>query len=168
MTEVVKTRTNVVCTLSAPAGRRGSGGLGGTSSITLYETESIHMKQHIWGQHNALNLNETLSYPPFGQLLRRSLWSQWLFHSNSIIMYDLESAYIWDDKKRLGKKVIIPYQECFHISLLHLNMWLTDELTCPSVFTWGSSPDTLSVWAHFPWESGCRKTTSCRFILIYL
>ncbi len=164
----MKTRTNVVCTLSAPAGRRGSGGLGGTSSITLYETESIHMKQHIWGQHNALNLNETLSYHRLASSSGGLFGASGFSTAISIIMYDLESAYIWDDKKRLGKMVIIPYQECFHISLLHFNMWLTDELTCPSVFTWGSSPDTLSVWAHFPWESGCRKTTSCRFILIYL
>lgn len=109
MTEVVR---KVVFTLSAPAGHRGSGGLGGTSSITLYETESIHMKQHIWGQHNSLNVNETLSYHRLASSSGGLFGASGFSTAISITMYDLESAYIWDDKKSLGKKTlprVIPY-----------------------------------------------------------
>lgn len=103
MTEIVKkTRTHVVFTLSAPAGRRGRGGLGGTNSITLYQTEWINLKHSLdifWGQNNALNLKETLSYYRLASSSGGLFGTSGFSTAISIITYDLESAYIWDNNK---------------------------------------------------------------------
>lgn len=76
--------------------------------------------RHIWGQNNALNVNETLSYHRLASSSGGLFGTSGFSTAISIIMYDLESAYIWDNNKSLWKKVnIIPFQEYFHISLLY-------------------------------------------------
>lgn len=89
-------------TLSAPAGRRGRGGLGGTNSFTLYQTESINLKHSLntlWRQNKALNL-KALSYYRLASSSGGLLGTSGFSIAISIMMYDLESVYIWDNNKR--------------------------------------------------------------------